>query len=180
MNIRRIAYFLLFIGILGFVRQAWDILISEKAVVVIEGEEYREEIDISQNFLLGARIFIAFRDLLFIFQGQFYLKKLKETQNLKLTQKLISTTVIIVMIHFMLISLQYYFSCFLLQDVIRTWQANMSQDIYNQKSKAGTFTYTRQKIGAGYINQDMELLEEELDISLIALGMVFIFMALLA
>ncbi|CAI2377488.1 unnamed protein product [Moneuplotes crassus] len=178
-HIRLVAYFLVGVGVFGFVKQIYDIVFDEPEKVVIEGESYREEIDISQGFLLGERLFTALRDLLFVFQGRYYLIKLRQTQNLQLSQKMISTTVIVVVIHFMLISLQYYFSCFLLQDVIRTWQASLSQDVYHQKSRSGTFSYTRTKIGSGFISQDMEIIEEEVDISLIAIGMVFIFLCML-
>ena len=54
-NIKRIAYFLIIIGIWGFLSQLYSIIQSTPEVVVIQGEAYREEIEISQGFLLGER-----------------------------------------------------------------------------------------------------------------------------
>ncbi|CAI2377102.1 unnamed protein product [Moneuplotes crassus] len=176
--IRKFSYFLIFIGICGFFKQIFDILIAEPEKVVIEADSFREEIDISQGFLFGERILIAIRDLLFMFQGWYYLRKLKQPQNLKASQKLITTTIIIIIIQFAVFSLQYYLSCYLIQDVVRTWQQSLSSSTYHQKSKSGTFSYTRTKIGTGYIGQEMDVFEEA-DIYLIAFGMILLFFCIL-
>mmetsp|Transcript_31507 Transcript_31507/g.27895 ORF Transcript_31507/g.27895 Transcript_31507/m.27895 type:complete len:127 (-) Transcript_31507:569-949(-) len=58
-NIRRLAYFLIFIGFWGVLSQVISVIASVKEVVVIQGISEREEIEISQGYLFGERFMDA-------------------------------------------------------------------------------------------------------------------------
>jgi hypothetical protein len=160
---------------LGFF-QLIDVIFQIPDVVVIEGIEYREEIAISQGFLTIERLIDLCRSGLIFYQGWYILQKIN-SPLIKNAKDLVNKTVLFTLCHFFLISFQFYISCFLLQDVIKTWSEATNKDF--GRSKEGTFTYSRQKLHSGYISQDMEILEEQVDISLIALGLVFGFLVTL-
>jgi len=144
--------------------------------IVIEGFDYREEIEISQWFLTIERVLDLWRSLLIYYQGKKTHDNIKHN-NIFHAKVLVNTTVVFALAHFFLISFQFYISWFLLQDVIKTWADNVND--YGT-SRKGSFRYSRQKLHSGYIDQEMEILEEQADISLIALGLVFGFLLTLA
>jgi hypothetical protein len=124
------------------------------------------------------RFIDSIRALLIIVHGKYIVAR-TNVATLGNAKKLINTSVILIMVHLVIISMQYYFSWIFMQDVVSTWQNNLKGNVFEKKSDIGTFTYSRTRVGPGYVNQNIELMEEEVDISLIAIGMVLAFLFLL-
>ena len=110
-----------------------------------------------------------------IYHGRVVLRKIR-VSNLENAKALINQTVVLLLAHIVIISLQFYLNCFLLQDLIATWESTFGKSADTMtKSRSGTFSFTRQKNHTGAVNHNLELLQEEVDITVIALATIVSF-----